>query len=57
MTKSHPNDELIEANISHLRQMYAEGTLQKWKIARLQRIPGWSWRMEPEEQRRNCPKR
>jgi hypothetical protein len=52
MAKSDPNDELIEANISHLRQMYAEGTLQKWKIARLERIPGWSWKSEPAKRQK-----
>ena len=29
------------------QQQYAVGTLAKWRIRRLERIPGWEWGCEP----------
>ncbi len=38
----------MEEFIAKQRRLYAEGSRSKWKIKRLEQIPGWTW---TEEQR------
>ena len=37
-------DAVIEKFVEEQRRLYAVGELAQWKIDRLERIPGWSWR-------------
>jgi hypothetical protein len=36
-------DKQCESWIVEARTLYAEGKLPSWKIARIERIPGWTW--------------
>lgn len=33
----------VEAWITEQRRLYAVGELSRWQIARLEKIPGWTW--------------
>lgn len=36
-------DAVAESRIAEWRRAYASGTLPKWQIDRIEKIPGWSW--------------
>lgn len=40
--RRHTDTEL-KAWADEQRRLYHAGTLSKWKIARLERVPGWTW--------------
>jgi hypothetical protein len=37
------SDSTTKVFIAEARNQHAAGTLPQWKIARLEKIPGWSW--------------
>jgi hypothetical protein len=49
MPKSTLTDKQIVEWVQLHREKYAAGTLRKWQIERLERIPGWSWTPESVE--------
>jgi hypothetical protein len=36
-------DEVMDKLVQELRGLYAAGKLAKWRIDRLEHIPGWTW--------------
>ncbi|MGB8478188.1 MAG: hypothetical protein WCE63_05020 [Acidobacteriaceae bacterium] len=48
-TEKTLTDEQIKSWIKIHRAAYAAGTLPAYKIARIERIPGWTWTDEAPE--------